>query len=304
MLRQADLDHAGQGPARALSAMEHTNARLDVNASDTLVHAHLRPHPQSTEGAWELSWTNAGHPPPLVATPDGTVERLDQHGILLFPVFAGRPREEYRRLLAPGSLLLLYTDGLVERGGINLEILIGAAEERWSPTRSGTLTSRALSPSPGTEADWTSLSPTTAKRCRRYPHPRRTRRLRSRTRRTPRGGNQGRSSPWRQNRAHVAARHIQPTAHVACRNPLIPNISRNVEEATGLLRSQGSAGETPGADPPRVAAHSRAAFVWPGWHERGTLDMAARYGPHRAALDLHGGWRGATAFLHRGWALA
>ncbi|MET7827077.1 SpoIIE family protein phosphatase [Streptomyces sp. NPDC005386] len=127
MLRQADLDHPGQGPARALSAMEHANARLQINASGTLIHAHLRPHPGSADGTWEMTWTNAGHPPPLVAAPEGSVERLDQHGILLFPVFTGRPREEYRRLLAPGSVLLLYTDGLIERAGTNIEILINTA---------------------------------------------------------------------------------------------------------------------------------------------------------------------------------
>ncbi|MET7746682.1 SpoIIE family protein phosphatase [Streptomyces sp. NPDC005385] len=128
MLRQADLDHAGHGPARAVSAMEHANTRLQINASGTLIHAHLRPHPQTENGTWELTWTNAGHPPPLLVTPDGVVEHLDQHGILLYPGLGnGQPRTENQRLLAPGSLLLLYTDGLVEHIGTPVETLIDAA---------------------------------------------------------------------------------------------------------------------------------------------------------------------------------
>ncbi|MFD4276401.1 SpoIIE family protein phosphatase [Streptomyces cyaneofuscatus] len=65
MLRQADLDHPGAGPARALAAFEHANTRLDIGASGTLIHAHLRPCPAPQESSWELTWTNAGHPPPL-----------------------------------------------------------------------------------------------------------------------------------------------------------------------------------------------------------------------------------------------
>ncbi|MEU8936397.1 hypothetical protein AB0D30_41835, partial [Streptomyces sp. NPDC048409] len=61
--------HPGQGPASAVSAFEHANTRLHLDASGTLVHAHLRPCPPPHQGTWELTWTNAGHPPPLVAGP-------------------------------------------------------------------------------------------------------------------------------------------------------------------------------------------------------------------------------------------
>ncbi|MFD7797273.1 SpoIIE family protein phosphatase [Streptomyces sp. NPDC059759] len=121
MLRQADLDHPGQGPARAVSAFEHANTRLHIKASGTLVHVHLRPCGQ---GAWEMTWTNAGHPPPLVVLPDGTVQRLEQHNILIHPVLGTPPRTEHHQTLPPGSLLLLYTDGLIEqrRGSIDKAI--------------------------------------------------------------------------------------------------------------------------------------------------------------------------------------
>ncbi|MET7391441.1 GAF domain-containing SpoIIE family protein phosphatase [Streptomyces sp. NPDC005534] len=127
MLRQADLDRVGQGPAQAVSAFERVNRQLSLNASGTLIHAHLRPAPESDGGAWELTWTNAGHPPPLVATPDGLVDRLDQHGILFFPGLRDPHRPEHHRLLTPGSVLLLYTDGLVERPGTDMDAAIEAA---------------------------------------------------------------------------------------------------------------------------------------------------------------------------------
>ncbi|MFJ5135986.1 PP2C family protein-serine/threonine phosphatase [Streptomyces sp. NPDC088707] len=111
MLRQADHDHPGMGPDRVLSALEAACRRLDIPASGTLVHAHLNP---ADNGRWRLTWTNAGHLPPLLATPDGTAQQLTPHGPLMHPFLPPGPRSSHSRLLPPGSILLLYTDGLVE----------------------------------------------------------------------------------------------------------------------------------------------------------------------------------------------
>ncbi|MFC8224977.1 GAF domain-containing SpoIIE family protein phosphatase [Streptomyces sp. NPDC057287] len=129
MLRQADLDHPGGGPARAVSAVEHANIRLGLGASGTLVHAHLRPSPGPREGCWELSWTNAGHLAPLLAVPGEPVRRLEEHGTLFHPALAGLPREDHRVVLPPGSCLLFYTDGLVERTGTDMDEAIDLAGE-------------------------------------------------------------------------------------------------------------------------------------------------------------------------------
>ncbi|MGW6861776.1 PP2C family protein-serine/threonine phosphatase [Streptomyces xanthophaeus] len=118
MLRQADHDHPGKGPDQALTALEQACRRLDLPASGTAVHAHLRP---AADGYWHLKWSNAGHPTPLLRTADGTVESLLQHGILLYPSLPPRPRTCAGRSLAPGSTLLLYTDGLVEQRGQDIE---------------------------------------------------------------------------------------------------------------------------------------------------------------------------------------
>ncbi|MFD8149024.1 SpoIIE family protein phosphatase [Streptomyces sp. NPDC059708] len=118
MLRQADHDHPGKGPDQALAALERACRRLDLPASGTAVHAHIRP---AADGYWHLRWSNAGHPAPLLVTADGVVERLVQHDILLHHALPPGPRTCASRSMAPGSTLLLYTDGLVEEHGEDIE---------------------------------------------------------------------------------------------------------------------------------------------------------------------------------------
>ncbi len=63
----------------------------------------------------------AGHPPPLLRRPDGRVRVLDLAGGPLLGIdgSAGYPTTEVE--LAPGSVLALYTDGLIESPGVDIE---------------------------------------------------------------------------------------------------------------------------------------------------------------------------------------
>jgi PAS domain S-box-containing protein len=83
----------------------------------------------------ELSFSAAGHPPPLVLAPDGP--RFLEGGRSV-PIGASDPAvfREANAVLPPGSSLLLYTDGLVERRDVGLEARLeqlaevaGAADE-------------------------------------------------------------------------------------------------------------------------------------------------------------------------------
>ncbi len=70
-----------------------------------------------------LRWSTAGHPPPLLAEMSGEVRVLDVHDPLL-GVSALLPRCEHTTALPPGSTLLLYTDGLVERRGEDIDVSV------------------------------------------------------------------------------------------------------------------------------------------------------------------------------------
>jgi sigma-B regulation protein RsbU (phosphoserine phosphatase) len=59
-------------------------------------------------------YTNAGHNPPLLLSPDGGVRRLECGGMML-GVMEVASYEEETLSLAPGDRLVVYTDGISER---------------------------------------------------------------------------------------------------------------------------------------------------------------------------------------------
>ncbi len=122
MLRQATLDHPPYSPAAALAALDAACSILPLETSGTLVHARLDPVDGSPD--WTLTWSNAGHPPPLLRAPDGHVTQLLEHDVLLHRSLGAFDRTEHRRPLQPGSTLLLYTDGLVERRGHDMDAAV------------------------------------------------------------------------------------------------------------------------------------------------------------------------------------
>jgi GAF domain-containing protein len=143
MLRQAAWDHPGEPPSRALTALELATDGLGVHATGTAVLVHLR---RGATGGWSATWSNAGHPPPILIGPDGGATLLDGHDILFgYPALRAGPRRDHHRDLAPGSTLFLYTDGLVERRGSDIDTgidrlvrLLGAHRDR-APTELVTL---------------------------------------------------------------------------------------------------------------------------------------------------------------------
>ncbi|ROQ68937.1 GAF domain-containing protein [Streptomyces sp. 840.1] len=123
MLRQATLGHPGHSPAAALAAVDHSFAVLPLGPGGTAVHARLDPG----AGHWRLTWSNAGHPPPLLRLPDGRVETLREHDLLLLGSLSGHGRHDHTYELPPGSVLVLYTDGLVERRDSDIDARVEQA---------------------------------------------------------------------------------------------------------------------------------------------------------------------------------
>ena len=66
-------------------------------------------------------WSNAGHPPPLLVR-DGVATFLDEAAGVMLGVMSGAGSSEAATELRPGDLLVLYTDGLVERRDESLEV--------------------------------------------------------------------------------------------------------------------------------------------------------------------------------------
>ncbi|MEU5635172.1 SpoIIE family protein phosphatase [Streptomyces rishiriensis] len=105
-------------PSRIVDRLDEAVMHITDVAMATLILAKVE---EADEGRWKLTWTNAGHPPPLLISHDGLAEYLtDGHGILL-GTGARRPRSDATALLPPGSTLLLYTDGLIEEPGHSLD---------------------------------------------------------------------------------------------------------------------------------------------------------------------------------------
>lgn len=72
-------------------------------------------------GPGRVVMARAGHPPPLLRRPDGQVRVLDLAGgpLLGIEAEASYPTSEFA--LPPGSVLALYTDGLIESPGVDIE---------------------------------------------------------------------------------------------------------------------------------------------------------------------------------------
>ncbi|MFG2638297.1 SpoIIE family protein phosphatase [Streptomyces sp. NPDC048362] len=105
-------------PSRVVSRLDEAMMPITDVTMATLVFARVT---RTSDGQWQLSWTNAGHPPPLLITHDGLANYLtDGHGLLL-GTGVHAPRPDATVLLPPGCTLLLYTDGLVERPGHTLD---------------------------------------------------------------------------------------------------------------------------------------------------------------------------------------
>ncbi|MGV9273755.1 SpoIIE family protein phosphatase [Streptomyces griseosporeus] len=101
-------------PSQIVSRLDEAIMQITEVTMATLVLARIE---EVGDGHWKLSWTSAGHPPPLLIRHDGLTRYLtDGHGILL-GTGAGRPRTDASVVLPPGSTLVLYTDGLIEEPG-------------------------------------------------------------------------------------------------------------------------------------------------------------------------------------------
>jgi serine/threonine-protein kinase RsbW len=104
------LASAEAGPAALLESLDRFVGRVETARMATVAYAEI----DLETGA--MVYACAGHLPPLLAAPDGPAHYLIDGRSGALGSRAGRPdRVEHRVRLRPGSRLLLFTDGLVER---------------------------------------------------------------------------------------------------------------------------------------------------------------------------------------------
>jgi serine phosphatase RsbU (regulator of sigma subunit) len=136
LLRASVWEAPDPDPAAVLARVDRLVQGLGVASMATMVYARAE-RPEQDGAPWRLRLASAGHPPPLLRTPDGAVQLLDGVTGLLIGVDASLPRTSTSIELPPGATLVAYTDGLIERPGTDLDDGIGELVGRLAGARAG-----------------------------------------------------------------------------------------------------------------------------------------------------------------------
>jgi serine phosphatase RsbU (regulator of sigma subunit) len=111
-----------ESPAAVLTALDRAMRDLAVDSLATAVLATIEQRPEdAARGVRLLRWSNAGHPPPLLISPEGAVTLLEHEPDLLLGLDPTTPRADHVLEIRAGATVLLYTDGLVERRGVPID---------------------------------------------------------------------------------------------------------------------------------------------------------------------------------------
>jgi PAS domain S-box-containing protein len=129
LLRACMWDAPDPDPGSVLGRVDRLVQGLHVASMATM--AYVRAEPPAGEGRpWRLLVASAGHPPLLLRLPDGGVRVLDEAAGLLVGVDADTRRSTVEVEVPAGTVLVGYTDGLVEHPGADLDDGIAALVRR------------------------------------------------------------------------------------------------------------------------------------------------------------------------------
>ncbi|GLY38091.1 hypothetical protein Amsp01_041150 [Amycolatopsis sp. NBRC 101858] len=120
MGRQANWERPDGPPSAVLAAVEQASVATGIGATGTVLQADLRPDAGDN---WSMRWACAGHLPPILRHRDGTTTVLTGGDLMFgYPELRKHPLADHRASLRPGDTVVLYTDGLVERRHVDLDI--------------------------------------------------------------------------------------------------------------------------------------------------------------------------------------
>jgi serine phosphatase RsbU (regulator of sigma subunit) len=117
-LRALAIDHPDE-PDELMRRLDRVMLANVHNRLATAIVANVTTRP---DGTVTFSWCSAGHPPPLLIEPgDAEARYLSRPADPLLGLEAGLRRHRHSVVLPPGSTVLLYTDGLIERRDRDLD---------------------------------------------------------------------------------------------------------------------------------------------------------------------------------------
>lgn len=106
----------GAGPAQLLAELDTVAARIPGAMCTTACAAILDPQHGT------IRYSSAGHMPPVLAQPDHKGRFLEGGRAVPLATFDPPSRPEANTALPPGATLVLYTDGLVEQRGMDIDV--------------------------------------------------------------------------------------------------------------------------------------------------------------------------------------
>ena len=107
-----------RGPAAMMRSLDVAIEGLLPGTTATAVVAKIPSEVDAADGSRLLTFSNAGHPPPMLVPrgADPVVLAVEEADVIL-GVVPDFPRREVEADLVPGDTLVLYSDGLIERRG-------------------------------------------------------------------------------------------------------------------------------------------------------------------------------------------
>jgi serine phosphatase RsbU (regulator of sigma subunit) len=111
-----------ESPSQVLTRVDGVLTGLHLGRMATALIARLeQSSEQANTGLRTLRWSSAGHLPPLLLRPDGTVQSLNSTPERLLGAQSPHARTDHEALLHAGDTVVFYTDGLIEHGRTGID---------------------------------------------------------------------------------------------------------------------------------------------------------------------------------------